>query len=450
MNDQTIINFCHLLRRGGMRIAMSEITDAIRAVAHFGVEDGQRFYELLSASLCKDESDRQSFDTAYRLYFGGGDPVMPALFEEKDGCSGDDGSGLTGRGGLTEAASSFLGALARRDTAALDALAEDALAELTVGSSEDMLHELKVKLGWFMAENAIARDREVYAAEATAMQKLEKHLRHRIERQLAKAGRGDELLCERDLAHKELTALSEQEVAAMEQRVARLGNKLAARYSYRLRPAKHGVIHMRKLLADTARRGYPPAKMQYLDKVRDRPSLVVLCDISGSVAVYSSFLLQLVYAMSRRFRDLRCFLFVDDISEVTLALQEQSVTAAVKGALAESYAHRTGVSKQHCSRTGISDYGRVFTIFRRDYLPQLDGQTTLVVLGDARNNWFAGQKEQFAQIAGAARRVLWLNPEPASSWDTGDSIMREYAPYCDRVFPCGNLRELETAVRAIQ
>jgi uncharacterized protein with von Willebrand factor type A (vWA) domain len=177
----------------------------------------------------------------------------------------------------------------------------------------------------------------------------------------------------------------------------------------------------------------------FQDKIMDKPKLVVLCDISGSVAVYSAFLLQLVYAMNRRFQDMRTFLFVDEISEITADFKTNNVKEAVDRA----------ISQARCSRLGISNFGQVFEMFNVNYGHILDAKTTVIILGDGKNNWYPPRREELQAIAKKVKKLIWLNPEPMEKWNQEDSIIGLYEESCSMVLECRNLEQLERAIRKI-
>lgn len=177
----------------------------------------------------------------------------------------------------------------------------------------------------------------------------------------------------------------------------------------------------------------------FQDKVMNRPRLVVLCDISGSVAVYSAFLLQLVYAMSRRFLDMRTFLFVDEIAEITVKLRTSNMKEAIDQAIRQA----------RCSRLGISNFGQVFEMFNLQFGHILNSKTTVMILGDGKNNWYPPRQEELKAISQKVKKLIWLNPEPREKWNQDDSIISIYGESCSHVLECRNLEQLERAIRKI-
>jgi uncharacterized protein with von Willebrand factor type A (vWA) domain len=166
----------------------------------------------------------------------------------------------------------------------------------------------------------------------------------------------------------------------------------------------------------------------------------VLADVSGSVIEFAKFTLSLLHAMNEEFAKMRSFAFVDGIDEVTGILDEGGHRMDLRGAFARA---------RVVAADGHSDYGSVFQGFAERYGADIDARSTLIVMGDARNNYRDPGLETLKGLRERARRLYWLNPEPRADWDTSDSIMGVYAPWCDRVFEVRNLRQLTACVDEI-
>ncbi|MHB1125508.1 MAG: VWA domain-containing protein [Bacillota bacterium] len=171
----------------------------------------------------------------------------------------------------------------------------------------------------------------------------------------------------------------------------------------------------------------------------DRPELVLLCDVSGSVARFSEFMIQLVYTAQKRFRWLRSYIFIDRIAEVSDLFGQLGMDEAVR------LAYRRG----GFSNSGLSDFGAVFRIFERQHLSALSRKTSVIILGDARNNWRSPRVESLAALTNQAGKIFWLNPRPSMLWYTEDSVLAQYQPYCHNVLECRNLEQLERISRMI-
>ena len=172
-----------------------------------------------------------------------------------------------------------------------------------------------------------------------------------------------------------------------------------------------------------------------------KPEVFLLCDVSGSMATFARFALQFVYAMSSQFSKLRSFAFVDGIDEVTAFFEA--------GSAFEVALERVGSEAEVVWLDGHSDYGHVLAQFWERYGAELTPRSTVILTGDARNNYRDARGDIMAAIAGIVRAVYWLNPEPQAYWDTGDSVMSAYAGHCDGVFEVRNLRQLESFVEGL-
>jgi uncharacterized protein with von Willebrand factor type A (vWA) domain len=184
--------------------------------------------------------------------------------------------------------------------------------------------------------------------------------------------------------------------------------------------------------------GGVPAEPKFKYPRPSKPEIFVIADISGSVAAFARFTLHLVYAISGQFSKVRSFVFIDGLDEVTRLFEGvDDISEAV---------HRVNTEADVVWVDGHSDYGHAFEVFWNKYGKEIGPKTTVMILGDARNNYHASQSWVLKEIKKKARHLYWLNPEPKSYWDTGDSIVAEYADHCDGTFECRNLRQLEKFV----
>jgi uncharacterized protein with von Willebrand factor type A (vWA) domain len=166
-----------------------------------------------------------------------------------------------------------------------------------------------------------------------------------------------------------------------------------------------------------------------------------VADISGSVASFARFTLQFVYAMASQFSKVRSWVFIDGIDEVTRFFQESDdVTDAVQ---------RVNTEADVIWVDGHSDYGHALETFHQRHFHEITPKTSMILLGDARNNYHASEAWVVDEMRKRGRHVYWLDPEPRGYWDTGDSIVSEYGKYCDGVFECRNLRQLQQFVATI-
>jgi uncharacterized protein len=187
--------------------------------------------------------------------------------------------------------------------------------------------------------------------------------------------------------------------------------------------------------------GGVPADPQFKTRQRSKPELWVLADISGSVAAFARFTLQLVYALSSQFSRTRAWAFIDGVDEITDLLKGTDDMAQA--------VHSINTQADVIWAEGHSDYGHALSEFAERWARELTSRTTVIVLGDARNNYHAVQPWALAEMARRSRHVWWLNPEPRAYWDTGDSVLAQYGAHCAGVFECRNLRQLRQFVEQL-
>src|SRR5690606_22200121 len=226
------------------------------------------------------------------------------------------------------------------------------------------------------------------------------------------------------------------EVEQVSAEVQRLGRALRDRMERQRRRARRGRLDVRATVRASLRSGGVPFRMVMRRRRRDRPSLVVLCDVSDSVRAAARFLLVLVYAMQEAFARTRSFVFVRDLGEATALFSQHSASEAVTRAF----------RGEVISTSQSSDYGHALGVLVERHLDAIDRRTTVVVLGDARSNYLDPNVEALAEVRRRAARVIWLNPEPRGSWGFGDSEMLRYLPFCTFAAPVRSLAELRAAV----
>ncbi|MCB1685733.1 MAG: VWA domain-containing protein, partial [Pseudomonadales bacterium] len=165
----------------------------------------------------------------------------------------------------------------------------------------------------------------------------------------------------------------------------------------------------------------------------DRPKVFAICDVSGSVANYARFMLMFLYSLEEVMPKVRSFAFSSDLAEVTELFDRNKLEDAIAKTLRD-YAG------------GSTDYGQALSDFKKQCLDQVDNRTTVIILGDARNNYGEARTEIMKEIYDRCKRLIWLNPEARTSWNVGDSEMRKYGAYCHQVEECNSLMHLERIV----
>jgi len=235
---------------------------------------------------------------------------------------------------------------------------------------------------------------------------------------------------------------SRDQIVAMREVIGPLTRKMAARLAERRRHRRRGTVDIRRTMRQSLGTGGVPVDLAFRKPRPSKPELFVLADISGSVATFAGFTLQLMFALRSQFSRVRSFVFVDGMDEVTDVL---SRAEDIVQATQYINANGSGVWLD-----GRSDYGHAFESFWKNWGQQVRNRTTVIVLGDARSNYHRPAEAALKAVSDRAAHVIWLNPEPQDAWNSGDSIIGRYAPYCDMVYECRNIRQLKGFVAELE
>lgn len=458
-----LTGFIGELRQTGVPVSMVEAIDALTAVEAIDIGDRVALRETLRSTLVKNIRHEPAFDTAFDVYFSLAPSLAPGEAGEGMGPAPQEGQGAGGGAGfeLDDLVSSILQALSQLDDEGLRRAASQAVEHLAgtepgrpVGGTYYLYRTLR-RLDLSALERALVEmlmgEGELTAFEqrlveedvAERLERLKTDIEEEIRRRLV-ADRGREavartlrrpLVEDIDLMHATSSDLAEMEAA-----IGPLTRKLAARLARR-RKKRAGRLDFRRTVRRSLATGGVPADPQFRHPRPHRPEVWLLCDVSGSMATFSRFTLQFTHAMSMHFSRLRTFAFIDTIDEVTDFFGPGVDFASAVG--------RIATEAEVVWLDGHSDYGNALETFHRRYGSQLTPRTTVIITGDARNNYRPPRDAVLADVAKASRALLWLNPEPHLYWDTGDSTMSAYARHCTSVHEVRTLRQLEEFVETL-
>jgi uncharacterized protein with von Willebrand factor type A (vWA) domain len=462
-----ITGFIDELREAGVPVSMVEAIDAMKAVEAIDLSERVALRETLRATLVKNLRHGRAFDTAFDIYFS----TVPIPAEDDDvdspetGVSGEqsEGPAAGGQEGMDEESlfNALLQALAGMDQEALRRSVREAVDRLAgmepgrpVGGTYYLYRTLRrLDLGKLEAEliEALTGDSELSEFEERLLreevealiEQLREEVQEEIRRRLV-ADRGREAVAKtlrRPLIEDvDLMHATAHDLADMEAAIGPLTRKLAARLARR-RKKRTGRLDFRRTVRKSLATGGVPADPQFRHPRPHRPEVWLLCDISGSMATFSRFTLQFTHAMSTHFSRLRSFAFVDTIDEVTGFFGP--------GVDFGSAVSRITTEAEVVWLDGHSDYGNSLETFYSRYGSQLTPRTTVIITGDARNNYRPARDGVLAEVARASRALVWLNPEPMAYWDTGDSAMSHYARHCTSIHEVRTLRQLEEFVETL-
>ena len=452
--DDKLVEFTHLLRQNGLRVSLSETMDAFRAVDRVGLADRETLQAVLRATLVKRGSDVPAFERLFELYFTGlgealkeiseagrnalqmGEADLQKLIDQLQAMLAEQGADL----------SELAQALLSGDNGTLERLLREAagkaqLDQIQQGFQEGRFaHAVAGALGLSDLTRELEQLRSQVGDESDLsrfidqrMQDLSEMIRALVRGELDRQDveRRDRQRMEA-LADKSFFYLTEEEIRRMQDAVTRLAQRLRNVISVRRKRMHRGRFDSSATLRRNMQYGGVPFHVVFDRRKKDRPQVMVLCDVSDSVRNVSRFMLQFVYSLQDLYSKVRSFIFVADLGEVTQLFTEREINEAIDGSLRGDlinvYAH--------------SDFGRAFKTFHRDFIAGVNKRTTVLILGDARNNYNLPHEWVLKEIQQRAKQVIWLNPENRMTWGFGDSEMDRYGPFCTTVAECRNLNQL--------
>ncbi|MCP5059506.1 MAG: VWA domain-containing protein [bacterium] len=467
--QQKIVDFTNLLRKSGIRVSVAESIDAFTALDELSLADREVFKDALRTTMVKRSEDIATFDQMFDLYWSA---FYDGLRDSFDKASGDmEGDfdldqmmqalqeGMQNMGGDQELDLSELAkALLTQDLDKLEQLIRDAAENAGVERIENML-----QLGFFTRRTMEQMDAEgagdqlrslaqqlreagMGDAEADALlelidkflEALRKSVRNYTERQLQQQNFDYmEKFRRESLLEKSFYNLTEDEIKKMREVVVRLAQRIKNVLSIRKRRLKKGKLDLHTMLRRNMAHGGVPFDLIFKQRRKERPKLVILCDVSSSVANVSRFMLQFVYSLQECFTKIRAFVFVSELGEVTPIFKDKDINDAIEKAL------DGGDVINVYTR---SNFGFAFHHFWQNFLSSIDNKTTVLILGDARNNYNDPRAWCLREMHNKAKDVVWLNPESPSAWGFGDSVMDKYLPYTDVAEECRNLKQLSRVV----
>ena len=463
--EERLSEFAGLLRSNGVRVSPAEVADAVAAAALTGVEERSSLRSALRATLVKRAADVPVFEGLFDLYFSTAGWLLEGL--EKGLISELTQQGLLEGDDLEMIARTLDELLGGMNPLARAALEGDPvhLARLLRGAA--------LQLDFAGASPSLAgfQSRRLLAAAgggalAADLEKLEAALRargldpallqvvaQRLEAVLRKVEQAARRVADLEGRARTLRRrqgglggpgggppVAREEAVRVEQAVRRLAERLRARLVRRDRSRRRGALAVRRTLRRNLGLGGLPARLLFRRRRPQRPEVMVLCDVSESVRHVTRLMLLFLFTLQSLFTRVRTFVFVSDLAEVT---------AALKAERDPSRAADLAVAARAVSLAANSNYGRALRTFHRDFLDAVTRRTTVIVVGDGRNNYNAPEAWVLDEIRRRARRLLWICPEPRYSWGSADSDMPLYARRCERVAEVTTLDELEGIADAL-
>jgi uncharacterized protein with von Willebrand factor type A (vWA) domain len=463
--QKKIVEFTNILRKAGLRVSVSETLDAFTALDEMSLDDRELFKDALRTSMVKRSDDIEAYDRLFDLFWSG---FHDQLRQELQAALGSMGAAFDLERLLEQLQqlmadmdfdlSELAQALLSMDAHALEQLIQGASEEVELDNirnmlqigffSRRMLEQLDLEGAQGELRSLIDRLRQAGMSEQdlkklseltqAISEALRRAVRQFTERELDKQNHDYlERYRRESLQEKSFYNLTEDDLRRMREVVTRLAQKLKNIVTMRRRRERRGKFDIKQTVRRNMAHGGVPFELIFKRRRKEKPKLVILCDISSSVANVSRFFLQFSYQLSEIFTRIRSYVFVAELGEVTEIFRNQDVFDAIDQAV------DGGDVINPYTR---SNFGMAFETFWRDHLAAIDKRTTVVVIGDARNNYNDAKAWCLRDIHNKAKNVVWINPESPGAWGFGDSVMDKYLPYCDVAEECRNLKQLSRLV----
>jgi uncharacterized protein with von Willebrand factor type A (vWA) domain len=451
--ESRILQLISALRASGVRVSLAESAEAFSAVDLMGIQDREHFRLSLRATLIKDVRDIPVFDKLFPLFFGQGQPPMMGG-NPMDDMTPEEAQMLADA--LRQMAENLRQRVERLMSGEQLSRSElEALARMVgLNQSEDLRHQnwmaqrMMRALAFPEVRQAMQDLMEQLAQMGMSGERIQQ-IRERIQQNMQGleqqinqfAGeRIAENLSEKPpaegidgLMNRPFQALSDADKKALQREVQRLAAALRTRIALRQKRAKSGQLDPKATIRANLKYHGVPMELRHRDRTR-KPKIVVICDVSTSMRFCSELMLSFLFALQGQVRKTHAFAFIDHLEYISDEFTGSNADEAIASVLWR-------MPSGHYN----TDLGWSLNDFQNEYMDTLNSGTTLIIVGDGRNNYNDPRLDLFSRMSRRAIRTIWLNPEPSSMWH-GDSDMPKYALLCDDVFKVGNLRELATAV----
>lgn len=460
--SEQLLEFVKFLRGRDIAISPADTLDAVQVMSLLGYQDREQLKTGLGAVLAKSAHEDQVYSAAFEAFFlvdpqtpeaESGD-VTPSAQDQNPAKNTAPDSDSTEQSALEQliandpefsalADDPLLSMLLAEDTSALQLSIETAARE----SGVDQI-KLFTQRGQYtrkildamgeqsLREAAIALEQhepKAFEEIQRLREQLRGQVRDRVERgYMVHAEGATEELLDNALVEVKLSNISPYQMARMRKLLDRMARKLSARHRRRPRKTRRGQLNVPATLRRAAATDGIPFEPRWRRVERRKPQIMAICDVSGSVATYAKFLLMFLYALQEVLPRTRSFAFSSQLGEVSEWFDEFPVEDAVNR-----------VNQRY---GGATDYGRALQDFHDLAINDVNSATTVIILGDARNNDADPRLDLLAEIKARCKRLIWLNPESRYAWGTGDSEMLPVIRHCHLVTECNNLKQLQRIV----
>jgi uncharacterized protein with von Willebrand factor type A (vWA) domain len=440
--ERPLTNFIRALRSSEVRVSTGEALDAANTLKLVGYADRGMLKDSLACVLAKSPEEKITFDELVELYFSRKDAGSQAEQEEADTSTASSVEGESpDLAELMESGDETAISLALEKAAEAAGVDDIRFSTQVAYYAQQMLKQMGGESLQARLLEALQQGGQEGDAEAQRLIDVRRdatlRARERAEKAFQVFGAGETQQFRDDYAaEKKLSALDRSDMERMKRLIAKIAKRLAVKHSRRKRRRNRGQLDVRRTMRANAGFDGVPFNVVWRQKRKDRPKIVVICDVSGSVAQYVRFLLLLLWSMKDVVPDLHAFAFSFRLGSVDDVLEQNDFETAMAKILREY-------------GMGSTSYGQAWSDLKIHHEQIIDRRTTLLVLGDARSNYGDPRVDLFREFASRAKRVIWLNPEGPGLWGTGDSVIPRYAPFCAQITHVSTLKDLERAVDEI-
>jgi uncharacterized protein with von Willebrand factor type A (vWA) domain len=438
--ERVLTDFVKALRNANVRVSPAETIDAMSVINDVGYDDKVLLKRTLSIVLPKTPEEKQKFSECFDSFFT--DEIKPV---EENQSASDNANPQEGKSDL---ANTLLeGSQAEIMLAIADAAEESEIREIKYFTQRSVftrrileqmgVGKLEDEIMQMGAQNDGGEPSELEQELRNQLTGLRERVSNYVQQQFLLHGDvSGEQLREQVFKSMNMAQIDRSYMQEVHSLVRRMAKKLANMHSRRKKNYRRGKLDIRKTLRDNWKNQGVLFNLSWTYKKVDRPKILVVCDVSGSVGAYARFMLMFMFSLTEVVSKLRAFVFSSNLGEVTQDFKDQSLEPAIEKAL-----------QKHGG--GSTDYGQALSEFVSLCLDDIDKKTTVVILGDARNNFGPEKSHLMKLIFERAKQVYWLNPEGKYRWNTGDSVMTNYSAYCTKVFQCGSIDQLERVIATL-
>ena len=440
--ERVLEDFITAARTAGVRISISETLDAARAVETVGYGDRALLKDVLAVSLAKTAAEKQLLENCFDRFFSFG------FFAGAADRSGEEPPRI-------QVESSLVRMLMEEDRAGLMAAMTEAarlenLSQIRYLTQRSLFaFRLLSRMGADDLDRQLqslgAVDTPAAAAAAAGLEAAKRYLVENVRNYVQNTYElfaGDEgwRRLDGELRLVKLSNIEQRYFAHIHEIIRRMVKRLNDLSSRRRKRARRGVLDFKRTLRENISCQGLLFSPSWKKKKIDRPQFVVICDISRSVLRTVRFLLLFLYGLNQEIARIRTFVFCTNLIEVSDIFDSCPVDEALS---------RIQGAADIPLIMGRTDYERSFGDFRRNYLDAVTRKTTVLILGDARNNYNDPCPDHLKAIYDRAKRLIWLNPEVPAFWGAGDSEIRQYSPYCSVIRECNTLDHIERLISAL-